>query len=147
MSNPRPKLKGITPVKRATPETRFYIDYDWWEKSDLDLKTYLYSRLNIEEGSLDAASMNEIDIISPETGMVRRVDSFQYVIQSYFSQLPDDFLTRASLVDAVFCIILANANEPMSALDIAERVQRTPKVVLKTIGGPKIYQGIRPVQE
>lgn len=146
MSNPRPKLKNITPIQRATPDTRFYIDYEWWDKSDLDLKTYIFSRLDINEGDMDPES-DEVDLINPETGEVRRVDGFQYVVQTYFSQLPDDFIARASLVDAVFCTILANANEPMSAREIAEKIKRTPQVVLKTIGGPKIYQGIRPVQE
>lgn len=146
MSNPRPKLKGIVPTKRATPDTLFYIDYDWWDKSDLDLKTYLYTRLNIEEGSLDN-SISEVDIISPETGMVQRVDGFQYVIQSHFSQLPGDFLERASLVDAVFCALLANANQPMSVREISERIGRTQDVILKTIGGRQIFHGIRPVQE
>lgn len=145
-SNPRPKLKNIAPVKRATADTLFYIDYEWWEKSDLDLKTYIYNRLDIEEGDLDPES-EEVDLIDPQTGEVRRVDGFQYVVQTYFSQLPDDFIAKASLVDAVFCTILANANQPMSARQIAEQIQRTPNVVLKTIGGPKIYQGIRPVQE
>lgn len=145
-SNPRPKLKNIPPPKRATFDTKFYVDYDWWDKSDLDLKTYLYSRLDIEEGSLDPES-EEVDIINPETGQVKRVDGFQYVIQTYFNRLPDDFLSKASLVDAVFCTILANANQPMSTRQIAEKVGRPPEVVLKTIGGTKIYQGIRPVQE
>lgn len=145
MSNPRPKLKNITPIKRATPDTLFYIDYDWWEKSDLDLKTYIFNRLDINDGDTDPNS-DEVDLINPETGEVRRVDGFQYVVQTYFSQLPDDFMAKASLVDAVFCTILANANQPMSAREIAERIERTPQVVLKTIGGPKIYQGIRPVQ-
>lgn len=146
MSNPRPKLKGIVPTKRSTPDTLFYIDYEWWDKSDLDLKTYLYTRLNIEEGSLDS-SVDEVDIINPETGMVKRVDGFQYVIQTHFARLPDDFLERASLVDAAFCALLANANQPMSVREIAERIQRTPEVVLKTIGGRNIFHGIRPVQE
>lgn len=142
-SNPRPKLNAAA-LKRATADTKFYIDYDWWDKSDLDLKTYLFSRLDIDEGSLDQ-SLDVVDVINPETGEVKQVDGFQYVVQAYFRQLPDDFARRTSLVDAVFCILLANANEPMTAREIAKRVERTPQVVLQTIGGPKIYQGIRPI--
>lgn len=146
MSNPRPKLKGIVPTKRATADTLFYVDYDWWDESDLDLKTYLFSRLSIDENSLDS-SVEEVDIINPDTGVVQRVDGFQYIIQTHFSQLPDDFMEKASLVDAVFCTILANANQPMSVRDISESVGRTPQTILRTIGGTKIYQGIRPVQD
>lgn len=145
MSNPRPKLKGTLPTQ-ATPDTKFYIDFDWWEKSDLDIKTYLYSRLPIEE---DETAMdlerNLIDLVDMKTGQVRQVDGFQYIVQAYFQQMPPDFLKQTSMVDAVFCALLANANEPMTARELAETVGRTVNVILKTLGSPRIYQGIRPI--
>jgi len=142
--NPRPKLK-FSALKRTTPDTEFFVDYDWWEKSNLDLRTYLQTRLSVGDSISFDSEVDEIDLVDLNTGEVRRVDGFQYAIQSYFSQLPDDFASRTSLVDAVFCVLLANANQPMTARAIAERIQRTPEVVLKTIGGPNIYQGIRPI--
>ncbi len=145
-SNPRPKLKPSS-LKRATPDTRFYVDYSWWEKSNLDLKTYLHTRLSITEGVSFESDIEEVDLVDPETGEVRQVDGFQYALQNYFSQLPGDFTDRTSLVDAVFCVLLANANQPMSAQAIADRIHRHPDIVLKTIGGPHVYQGIRPVFE
>ena len=145
-SNPRPKIK-LNKIKRATRDTLFYIDFDWWEESNLDMKTYLMTRLSLgDDASLDA-EFDHVDLIDPETGEVLQVDGFQYIIQAYFHQLPDDFLTNASLVDAAFCVLLANANKPMSAKGIAERIGRDADVVVRTLGGPKIYQGIRPVFE
>lgn len=132
-------------LKKATADTRFYIDYDWWDKSDLDLKTYLLTRLDIGEDINLELETDEVDLIDAETGEVTRVDGFQYVVQAYFSQLPDDFVTRTSLVDAVFCVLLANANKPMTAAEIAQRVKRSSSTILKTMGGPKIYQGVRPI--
>jgi methyltransferase-like protein len=134
-------------LKRVTPDTRFYIDYDWWDRSDLDLKTYLLTRLDIGEDLNLESNMDEVDLVDAATGEVTRVDGFQYVIQAYFNQLPDDFITRTSLVDAVFCVLLANANKPMTALEIAQKVKRTPETILKTMGGPKVYQGVRPILE
>lgn len=145
-SNPRPKLKSVS-LKRVTPDTKFYVDYSWWDESNLDLKTYLFTRLNISQDVELSTDMEEIDLIDPQTGEVRRVDGFQYMIQSYFNQLPPDFLTRSSLVDAAFCVLLANANQPMTARELAEKVQRPIDMVTRTLGGPQIYQGIRPVQE
>ena len=142
--SPRPQLKPSM-LKRATADTRFYIDYDWWDKSDLDLKTYLLTRLDIGEDINLELETDEVDLIDAETGEVTRVDGFQYVVQAYFSQLPDDFVTRTSLVDAVFCVLLANANKPMTAAEIAQRVKRSSSTILKTMGGPKIYQGVRPI--
>ncbi|GJM42619.1 MAG: hypothetical protein DHS20C20_29010 [Ardenticatenaceae bacterium] len=142
--SPRPKLSPSV-LKRATADTRFYIDYDWWDKSDLDLKTYLTTRLDVDqEISLDSES-DEVDLVDSETGEVTRVDGFQYVVQAYFSQLPEDFVTRTSLVDAVFIVLLANANKPMTATEIAQKVKRSPDTIVKTMGGPKIYQGVRPI--
>lgn len=123
----------------------FHIDFDWWEQSGLDLKTYLFSRLEItDENALDMG-VEHVDLVDAVTGEVRQVDGFQYALQTYFGQLPEDFARQMSLVDAIFYVLLANANKPMSARELAEWVGRQPEVVLKTISGPRIYQGIRPV--
>lgn len=145
-SNPRPELKSPV-LKHATPETKFFVDYEWWKESNLDLKTYLYRRLGVGDDISLEPELDEVDLIDPQTGEVRRVDGFQYMVQSYFSRLPDDFTTRTALVDAVFCVLLANGNNPMTAREIAQQVHRSPEVVLKTLAGPRIYQGIRPIFE
>lgn len=132
-------------LKRPTAETRFYIDYDWWERSNLDLKTYLYSRLDIGGDLQPGGEDEKVDLIDAATGEVRQVDRFQYVLQTYFSQLPEDFAAHTSLVDAVFYVLLANGNQPMTAQAIADRLQRPVETVLRTLAGPQVYQGIRPI--
>jgi len=143
---PRPKL-GAKYLKQYDEDTRLFIDFDWWESSDLDLKTYLSSRLNIGADVLLDPESDKVDLVDPKTGEVRRVDGFQYVLQSYFRQLPDDFIKRASLVDAVFCVLLGNANHPLTITELAERVQRSPDILLRTLTGRTVYQGIRPVPD
>lgn len=144
MSRPRPKISKLQ-LKRPDLETMFHIDFEWWEESNLDLKTYLLSRLDVgDELSLDL-EVDYVDLVDLETGEVRKVDGFQFALQTYFAKLPGDFTQQTSLVDAVFYTLLANANQPMSAKEIAERVERDPDIVLKTIAGPRIYQGIRPI--
>ena len=146
LAGKRPKLKA--PVfRQMTEDTRFHIDYDWWDKSTMDLRAYLATRLQvlgIDDVQFDE-TVDEIDVVDMETGEVHRVDGFQYVVQTYFSQLPDDFAQRSSLVDAVFCVLLANANQPMRVTNIADKIGRSADVVLKTLNGPRIYQGISPV--
>ncbi len=145
-SNPRPQLKSSS-LKRVNADTRFYVDYEWWDESNIDLKTYLFTRLGIgQEADLDSET-DEIDMVDPATGEVRRVDGFQYMIQSYFTELPEDFFTQTSFVDAVFCVLLANANQPMTAREIAEKVEKPVSMVIRTLGGSKVYQGIRPILE
>lgn len=145
-SNPRPKIK-LTSLKRTTPATKFFIDFDWWEESNLDLKTYLLSRFALDEESALETEFDKVDLVDPQTGEVHQVDGFQYLIRAYFHRLPDDFIAHASLVDAAFCVLLSNANQPMSAREIAQRIGRPADVVVRTLGGTKIYQGIRPIFE
>ena len=145
-SNPRPQFKSSS-LKRVNPDTRFYVDYEWWKESNIDLKTYLFTRLGIGQDAELDSEIDEIDMVDPATGEVRRVDGFQYMIQSYFAELPEDFFTQTLFVDAVFCVLLANANQPLSAQEIAERVNKPVDMVIRTLGGPKIYQGIRPILE
>lgn len=144
MSSPRPKLSKLQ-LKRPDLDTMFQIDFDWWEESNLDLKTFLLSRLDVgDELSLDL-EVDFVDLVDLETGEVRKVDGFQFALQTYFAQLPSDYIQQTSLVDAVFYTLLANANRPMSVREMANRVERDPDVVLKTISGRRIYQGIRPI--
>lgn len=146
-THPRPKM-GAAVLRRATKDTKFHIDFDWWDRSGLDLKAYLYSRLDIpKEQFSEDMKHDEVDIVDPETGEVRRVDGFQFLMQAYLNQVTDSFLGKSSLVDAVFFVLLANANQPMRVADIARKVQRPTDVVLKMLSGRQIYQGIRPVYE
>lgn len=143
-SNPRPKIK-LTSIKRTTPDTKFMIDFDWWEQSNLDLKAYLLSRFSLGDETALEAEFDQVDLVDPQTGEVHQVDGFQYLIQAYFNRLPEDFIAHASLVDATFCVLLANANQPLSANEIAQRIDRQADVIVRTLGGAKIYQGIRPI--
>ena len=146
MSRPRPKV-SLSRVKRPTADTKFHIDFEWWDNSELDLKTYLFSRLDLgDESSLDMG-VEQVDLVDESTGEVRTVDGFQYALQAYFSKLPEEFVRQTSLVDAVFYVLLANANRPMTAGELAEWVGREPAVILKTLSGHRIYQGIRPLYE
>ena len=143
-SNPRPKIK-LTSIKRTTIDTKFMIDFEWWEQSNLDLKAYLLSRFSLGDETALEAEFDQVDLVDSRTGEVHQVDGFQYLIQAYFHRLPEDFITHASLVDAAFCVLLSNANQPMSAHEIAERIDRPADVIVRTLGGAKIYQGIRPI--
>lgn len=145
-NNPRPNVK-LGNVRRANADTEFFIDFEWWEESNLDLKTYLLTRLSLGEDSALDSEFDKVDLVDPLTGEVRQVDGFQYLVQTYFHQMPDDFITQASLVDAAFSVLLANANKPMSAAEIARRIGRPVDVVVRTLGGSTIYQGIRPLLE
>lgn len=142
--NPRPMIKTAN-LRRVTPDTKFYIDYSWWDDSHLDLKTYLLTRLSLGGEMGQEIAAEQVDLVDSKTGEVRRVDAFQYLVRSYFNRHGNDMATQGSLVDAVFSVLLANGNEPLTAAEIAEQVNRQTDLIIKTFGGPQIYHGIRPL--
>lgn len=137
---PKVSIKQVIKQQHLGPETRFHIDYQWWNESGRNLESYLNTRI----GQVVEFKQDEqpIDLINSHTGEVRQLSGFEYAVQNYFRQLPDDYTQRASVVDAVFCVLLANANQPMSAQEIAEKIHRHPEVVYKTLGSNQGYQGI-----
>lgn len=146
MSDPRPKIStGLSAIQPVGPETRFYIDYSWWESSNMSLQTYLQTSLG-GDITIDT-TVESVDMIDPHTGEVRQVSGFEYTVQSFFQQMPSNYLERLSLIDACFCVLLANGNRPMRASEIAEQINRLPDVVFRTLRGPRIYKGIRPFHE
>ena len=126
-------------------ETKFYIDYDWWEQSRDDLQIYLLTHLTPEQQQLlEQSNLNEVfDYVDPETGEVFQVDTLRLAIRE--SAKRDDFISgHIGLIDSVFRALLINGNKPLSALELAQVTRRNAATILKTIGGVRIYRGIRP---
>ncbi|MCY4022707.1 MAG: hypothetical protein OXF32_04590 [Anaerolineaceae bacterium] len=130
---------------KPTLRTRFYVDYDWWQRSREDLRIYLLS--HIQPGQRERLSKNSrdawIDFIDPDTGEVFRMDELTFAIRQ--AALAPDFINpQTSLVDSVFRVFLANDNEPQTPLELAELTGRSATTILKTFGSTRIYKGIRP---
>lgn len=143
-NNPRPMIKTAN-LRRVTGDTKFFIDYSWWDEGHLDLKTYLMARLSLGNELGQEMTADRIDLVDSKTGEVRQVDSFQYLVRSYFNRHGNDLATQGSVVDSVFSVLLANGNEPLTIAEIAEQVQRPADLLIRTFGGPQIYHGIRPL--
>ncbi|MGH2537891.1 MAG: hypothetical protein ACRDHL_10890 [Candidatus Promineifilaceae bacterium] len=144
MTRPHPKIT-TSQLRRPTLDTRYHIDFDWWEKAGLDLKAYLLSRLQLPDESALDMGVEQVDQVDADTGEVRRLDSFQYAVQRLFDQMPEEFSRQASLVDAVFFALLARGNKPTSVRDLGRETGRDPQTILRTLSGTRIYQGIRPL--
>lgn len=142
MARPRPKVSIKVPNKpRVDENTRFYIDYSWWEESNRSLESYISTRLG-HDITIDE-SKESVDLIDPETAEVRRLSGFEFAVQAYFTQGSAE-LVQGSVVDAVFATILSNGNVPMSATELGEKIGRSPETIYRTLGGSTVYQGIRP---
>ena len=88
----------------------------------------------------------EVDWIDPDTAEVARVDALWQSLRTHCSQRPDFIGDNTPLTDAVFRVFLTNGNEPLSAVELQEILGRyTPETILRTLGGRKIYKGVRPM--
>ncbi|HLV36313.1 MAG TPA: hypothetical protein VKY59_14395 [Spirillospora sp.] len=130
---------------KPTLDTKFYIDYSWWDRSTDDLRMYLLSHVLPEQRDrlINAEAGSVIDYIDPETGEVFQLDELQLAIRQA-AEDPNFINPQTSLVDSVFRVFLANGNQPLSPRELAEATGRSASTILKTFSGTRIYKGIRP---
>lgn len=133
---------------KPTIKTPFHIDFEWWQQNERDWHVFLRSFLcaehqeafaNVEEGDL-------IDWIDPQTAEVKPVDGVQHALISHCAQLPDFVNQRTAVVEAIFRLFLANGNIPMTAEDLSGKLGKPADTILRTIAGPRVYRGLRPIQ-
>ena len=131
---------------KPTVETKFYIDPDWWEKEGRNFRVHLLSHLcrecqgrykNYQEAEL-------VDWVDANTAEVTQVDGLWHSLRACCSLKPDYIDELTPLTTAIFRTFLANGNEPLSALELSEELQRPAETILRTIGGFRVYNGIKP---
>jgi hypothetical protein len=83
---------------RPTVDTRFHIDFGWWEKAERDWEVYLRSHLCEQHqaayAELETSSM--VDSVDPLTAEVTRVPGIQHIVISHCSRLPDYISPKTS---------------------------------------------------
>jgi len=142
----------MTEGKRSTLikpiiSTPFHIDFEWWQKNERDWQVFLRSLLCPEhrEAFADVDAGQMIDWVDPVTGEVKPVDGIQNTLMTHCVKMPDFLTEKTALVEAVFRLFLTNGNAPMSSEELGEKLNRPPTTILRTLGGARIYKGIRPI--
>ncbi len=133
-------------LAKANQDTQFHIDYHWWQ-TPAQLRSYLLSHIPDEADRERISQSDEgkmVDFVHPETGEVFRSDELNLALQQA-AQQPDFINPQASVVDNIFRVFLKNGNKPLTPRELETYVGKSASVILKTIGGTKIYNGIRPV--
>jgi len=133
-------------ILKPTLSTQYHIDYDWWGRNDREWRVYLLSHLcSDHRTALESVEAGEmIDWVEEETGEVRPVDGVQHALIIHCAKQPEYLTPHTSLVDAVFRIFLANGNSPLTLTELAERTGRPAATILRTLGGARVYKGLRP---
>ena len=134
---------------KPTTKTPFHIDFDWWKKNERDWHIFLRSLLCAEhqQAFAETEEGGMIDWVDPKTAEVKQVDGIQHALMSHCALLPGFSDSHTAMVEAVFRIFLVNGNVPMSADDIAKRLERPADTILRTISGARVYRGLRPYQQ
>lgn len=131
---------------KPTLNTPFQIDFDWWKEHDNNWRVFLQGYLCLEHQEAFAASdaRTSIDWVDPDTAEIRVVDGLQHTLMTHCAQ-QDSFVTSyTTMVDAVFRVLLAHGNEPMTPAQLGEIINRPPETILRLFSGMQVYKGIRP---
>ena len=134
-------------LAKPTLQTKFHIDFNWWTQSDQDWKVYLKNLLCFEHQQTFANFQGDssLDWVDPETAEVQLVDGLQNILITHCAKQPDFITEYTTMVDALFRIFLSNGNEPLSPMQLGERLGRPPATILNLLSGRQVYRGIRPV--
>jgi hypothetical protein len=128
-------------------DTKFHIDYDWWQTSGRNFRLYLLEQL-CDECKQRFATHREtetVDWVNPETGEVIAADALMQCLKSMCAEKPDFIDARVPLTAAVFRIFLINNNTPLSPQELHDIITwKLPDTILSTLSGRTTYLGIRP---
>jgi len=132
---------------KPTIDTKFHIDFDWWEEKGHNFRVHLFSNLckECQERYRGYQETEMIDWIDPNTAEVTQVDGLWHALRTCCSLKPDFIDRTTPLTTAVFRTFLANGNEPLSAVELGAQLRRPPELILRTIGGLQVYNGVKPV--
>lgn len=135
---------------KPTLDTKFHIDYSWWEASGRNFRLYLLEQLCDEcrQRFPSHLQTETVDWVNPETGEVSEADALLQCLRMQCANHPDFINPHIPLASAVFRIFLINDNTPLSARELHQTITwKQPDMIVQTLGGRQIYLGIRPARE
>jgi hypothetical protein len=139
------ELKRFSLVKPSL-DTPFHIDFAWWKHHDNDWRVHLYNCLcadhqKIYENMIDFA---DIDWVDPNTAEVHPVDGLQNILMTHCAKQAEFLTNYTTVVDAVFRVLLANGNTPLTPREIEARTGKPAETILRLFTGAQSFKGIRP---
>ena len=149
--NGRSNVVSFTPTPnrlvKPTLQTRFHIDFAWWEREGRDFRVDVMNHLRPEQQEAFAHYQGGelVDSVDPDTAEVTKVDRMQYILRGLSAAASEFVADHSSLVDMLFHVFLVNGNHPLTPEELSEKINRPAPTILRTIAGPRIYKGLRPV--
>lgn len=131
---------------KPTVNTKYRVDFDWWKTHDNNWRVFLFDCLCADHQKVFAGQTIDgmIDWVDPETAEVTKVDGLQNILMSHCAKEPGFVTTNTALVDAIFRVLIANGNNPLTPLELSDKIGKPAETILRTISGFQVYKGIRP---
>jgi len=132
---------------RPSLDTKFHIDFDWWNEQGKSLRVTLASHLCAACHKKHADDAPQaMDWVDPQTGEVKQVDVLWHTLRTCCSQQKGFITPQTPLTTAVFLSLVANDNTPMTPVELHQMLApRSADLILRTIGRRQIYYGIKPI--
>ena len=136
----------MTRWTRPTIDTKFCVDFDWWNEAGRDLRVHLHQHLckSCRDVYPTHVGSETVDWIDPDTAEVQSVDGLWHTLRTHCSLQQDYAIDEMPLTDAVFRVFLSNGNSPLTPVELATKIHRPPERILRVLGRGHIYDGIRP---
>ena len=112
------------------------------------MRSHLCEEHQLTFGSEEDEDDQMLDWVHPRTGQVSRLDYLHYTLRTHCAIQPEFLTKRASLVDAIFRVFIANGNQPLTVTELAMRIGREgqEQTIFRTLAGGRLSKGLRPVQ-
>lgn len=132
---------------RPTEQTKFHIDYNWFEEKGQDVNVLIQKYLTAEQLERLGNSLNNTayDYIDEDTGEVQHVNAAVKMIRDESAKAPDFISARTPVFEAAFRIFLVNNNKPLTTIELAAMMGRRSSDVLTQLSGRVVYNGIKPI--
>ena len=132
---------------KVTVDTPLAIDFEYWKSKEQNWRTLLSGYLceeHYQQFKEEGDTSDLIDVVDSETGEVDQKDVLTDSLYSHCSKQPNFIPKNGPLTDSIFRVLLSRGNEPMSAAELGDILDKNPNTILKTLTS-RVYRGIRPV--
>jgi len=128
-------------------DTKFHIDFAWWEKQNKDIRVFMRELLCSEcrDAVMGTPDTAQVDMVDPDTAEVARVDAIWEAVRACCSVRPDFIGADTPLLDSIFRVFVGNGNRPLSVRELYSRLdKKPPEIILRMLTKGNVYLGIRP---
>jgi hypothetical protein len=105
---------------RPSIDTKFHIDFSWWEKQNKDIRVFMRELLcpESQEAAATAPDKQMVDMVDPETAEVTQVDALWEAIRACCSLKPGYIAEDTPILDSIFRVFIANLYRSANCMSI-----------------------------